>query len=339
MVTFKTAMIGDSHAKVVFRYLSKNLARLGFPVVYQRAENGWSLKKHINQGSLQEIKRAKPDLIIVSLGGNNHTINSEKYAKTVNKLLNLAKSMGSAVVWVGPTASDPVKAASTERRHKWTTKFLKSYLPPRKVFFFDSREWTGGGWKKDGVHYPTSLYKNWAKIVSSRLRRIRKKLKPKTSIQKIRKWAWIGGSISALTLLGLVSFKLATRNKGGKNLEEGNVIPLFPKKEMDEKNRKAMAQIAFANQFNISFPSWASFAKQAAQIQRINHQSIKKHPVTGLPERNKDGRYGPYIPIPLQIVETPINTVAKWAAKTGLELKETNDGFSLDVNPYSNRGQ
>ena len=59
-------LIGDSHAKVVFRTMKKNLPNAGFNPVYIRAENGWGLKKHIKEGTLDQLKEAKPQVILAS---------------------------------------------------------------------------------------------------------------------------------------------------------------------------------------------------------------------------------------------------------------------------------
>lgn len=323
MLIQKTALIGDSHAKVVFRYLAKLLPRRGFPIVYRRAENGWSLKKHIREGTLDHLKRSRPDLILVSLGGNNQSLNSEKYAQTVNQLLNLAKSMGSRIVWVGPTASNPNVAPNTERRHRWTTNFLQQYLPARKAFFFDTREWTGSGWGKDGVHYPSAKYKAWAKIVSSRLRQIRKQLKPpKAPLAKIRRMAWIGGGASALLLLVAASFKLARRGSKSKD----KVIPLFPPKQMNEKRRIEIAEKAFHRQFSMPFQTWVQFLFQADAAEMHNQRM---------------GREGPFKPLPAQILKIPISKVSRWAKSQGLGLFEDGTGITLDVDPIlaSSRGE
>ena len=103
------ALIGDSHAKVVFKYLNKTLPSMGFKNIYQRAENGWSLKKHISKGTLQQLKAAKPQIILASLGGNNQDMKTSSYKNTVDQLISVAKSIGAQIVWVGPTTSNPPK--------------------------------------------------------------------------------------------------------------------------------------------------------------------------------------------------------------------------------------
>lgn len=164
----KLAMIGDSHARVVFRTLQGLLEQKGFKPVFVKAENGWSLKKHIDQGSLESIKKAKPDTIVVSLGGNNHDMKTESYKNTVKQLTDLASSIGAELFWVGPTTSDVNKAPNTERRHAWTEQFLREYIPDHGKYI-SMRAFTSSGHGKDGVHYGSSFYKKWADFVAKRV--------------------------------------------------------------------------------------------------------------------------------------------------------------------------
>ena len=164
----KIALIGDSHAKSVFKTLEPLLYEKGFAVSYSRAENGWSLKKHISEGSLEKIKAAKPDTILVSLGGNNHVLNEAQYKTTVDKLITLAKNIGANIVWVGPTTSNPAVAPNTERRHAWTENFLSQYIPKHGKYI-SMRAFTSQGQGKDGVHYPWKFYNKWARFVNKRV--------------------------------------------------------------------------------------------------------------------------------------------------------------------------
>ena len=164
----KLAMIGDSHAKVVFQTLQGLLEQKGFKPVFVRAENGWSLKKHIDQGSLESIKKAKPDTIVVSLGGNNQDTNASSYKATVDQLTSLADSIGADLFWVGPTTSDMGKAPNTEQRHAWTDSFLREYIPKHGKYI-SMRAFTSTGQGQDGVHYSSSFYKKWADFVAKRI--------------------------------------------------------------------------------------------------------------------------------------------------------------------------
>jgi len=203
-------LIGDSHAKVVFRTMKKILPEAGFETVYIRAENGWGLKKHIKEGTIQQLKNAKPKIIIASLGGNNHVMDGDRYKKTVDTHLALAKSMGSKVVWVGPTTSSTTQAPSTEKRHAWTHNFLQQYLPSKGIDYISIRDFTQFGQRKDGVHYKSSFYKTWAQMVTKKLGQLKGKLES----GPYRTPFIVAGIISLTTVLAAAGIKIARRNKG-----------------------------------------------------------------------------------------------------------------------------
>lgn len=204
----KIALIGDSHAKVVFKYLVKILPDLGFDNVYTRAENGWSVKQHIKKGTLPQLKAANPDVILVSLGGNNFDMKESRYRQTVDKLLGVAEDVGAQVIWVGPTTSSlkSEKSSKTEKRHKKTHEMLAEYLPGKSVYYIDNRAFTAGGWSKDGVHYPSSFYKKWANRVAKYLKKVPVK-------SNLKKYAIFGGiGLAVITTIGVV-FKIAFGGK------------------------------------------------------------------------------------------------------------------------------
>ena len=167
----KVALLGDSHAKVTFRSLIPLLEKAGDSVVYERAENGWSLQRHIANGSIRRLRESKPDFIILSLGGNNRDTKADSYKSTVDTLLNMAKDIGAKVIWVGPTTSDTTIAPNTEKRHAWTHNFLSKYIPKRGGQYISIRELTKSGQTSDGVHYPYKFYSTEANHVNSKLKR------------------------------------------------------------------------------------------------------------------------------------------------------------------------
>jgi hypothetical protein len=214
----KIALIGDSHARIVFSHLKKMLPGLGFDNVYTRAENGWSVKQHIKKGTLPELKASKPDVILVSLGGNNQDMKESSYIDTVNQLLNVAKDVGAQVIWVGPTTSNTSTAESTEKRHKRTHEILSSYLPTQSVYYIDNRSFTNGGWGKDGVHYSSSFYKKWAERVAKYL----KQTPTTTGTTSVKKYALFGGiGVAVIATIGIVA-KIAFGGKKGSKANQTN---------------------------------------------------------------------------------------------------------------------
>jgi len=161
------ALLGDSHAKVVFQTLKPLLIQKGFTPVFLRAENGWSLKKHIDNGSISAIRNINPDVILVSLGGNNMDMSAGKYKTTIDTLRRMAKDIKAKIVWVGPTTSSQ-SAPNTEKRHKITDGFLSKYIPTFGKYI-SMRSVTNQGWGKDGVHYHPSFYKKWARYVADKV--------------------------------------------------------------------------------------------------------------------------------------------------------------------------
>lgn len=232
----KIALIGDSHAKVVFKYLVKMLPDLGFDNVYTRAENGWSVKQHIKKGTLPQLKAANPDVILVSLGGNNFDMSPSRYKNTVDQLLNTAKDIGAQVIWVGPTTSSSSKAAKTEKRHKKTHDMLASYLPKKSVYYIDNRSFTAGGWGKDGIHYPSSFYKKWAKRVAKYLNKIPAK-------SNLKKYAIFGGiGLAVITTIGVV-FKIAFGGKKGSQANQTKCLTPGAKFHTNIKPRKISMEV------------------------------------------------------------------------------------------------
>lgn len=203
----KTALIGDSHAKVIFKTLVPLLKQAGFTPVYGKAQNGWSLKKHISQGTLAEMRRAKPDLIVVSLGGNNQDMKAQSYAQTVKSLVQMANNVGAQIIWFGPTTSNFGLAPNTEKRHKWTDQFL-SQVVPKFGTYISMREFTTGNWGKDGVHYSPSRYKEWARKAYSDILNMKQPLSKK--IKKNAKPILISTGIA---ISSFFFFKLLRRNR------------------------------------------------------------------------------------------------------------------------------
>ena len=100
---------------------------MGFKNIYQRAENGWSLKKHISKGTLQQLKAAKPQIILASLGGNNQDMKTSSYKNTVDQLISVAKSIERKLYGLDQQPQTPPKLLIQKKRHKWTHKFLLTF--------------------------------------------------------------------------------------------------------------------------------------------------------------------------------------------------------------------
>ena len=258
----RIALIGDSHAKVVFRYLKKMLPELGFDNVYTKAENGWSVKQHIKKGTLPQLKKAKPEIILVSLGGNNQQMNSSKYISTINQLIKTAESIGANIVWVGPTTSNTQKAANTERRHKKTHQILSSYLPRKNIYYIDNRSFTAGGWAKDGVHYPSSFYKKWAQRVAKYLKKVPA---GKGSWKKYALWSGIG--VGVLTVIG-VTVKLVFGEKKGSKANSTKCLTPDARFHTEIGDRKISMEVDLPMDLNLN-------EKEAEILETVWHNATE----------------------------------------------------------------
>ena len=81
----KFALIGDSHAQVIFPNLKKLLENDGHEVVLSKPKAGWTLEKHIENGLEIEMTNSDPDIVLFSLGGNNRDLDTKSYKKKIKK--------------------------------------------------------------------------------------------------------------------------------------------------------------------------------------------------------------------------------------------------------------
>lgn len=192
----KFALIGDSHAQAVFPIIGSKLTSLGYDVL-SKPVAGWTLKKHLEDGLSEIIHNFKPDVLVLSLGGNNQNL-SGSYQKNIDEVLRIAKkNKVKRIYWVSPAWSI---RNDVQQRHEWTSNYLKTHLPNR-VRFIDIRPLTMTGHRDDGVHFTGSKYKEWAELVSDHLL-------TNLAITQIPIWTWIvSGSIVILGVTSLLRKK------------------------------------------------------------------------------------------------------------------------------------
>ena len=176
----KYALVGDSHAQAVFPKLKNIFEQLGHRVVVSKPKAGWTLKKHLNDGLGYLLQQTQPDVLILSLGGNNSNLSSS-YQYDINEVLRHAKNAGvSKVFWVSPAWA---LRSDVQQRHEWTTNYLKSNLPKR-VRLIDIRPLTKTGHRSDGVHFDSATYDRWANHVVNEVLKL-------NAITLIPKWTWL----------------------------------------------------------------------------------------------------------------------------------------------------
>lgn len=163
------ALFGDSHAQVVFPLLTNKLEESGNRVVISKPVAGWTTKKHIQNGMESLLSTEPVDVLVLSLGGNNHDL-SPSYGNVIADIIRIANQTGvKKIYWVSPawaTRND------VQVRHEWTSEYLKSNLP-RQVRFIDIRPITKSGHQSDGVHFTSTKYREWADYVADELLRKR----------------------------------------------------------------------------------------------------------------------------------------------------------------------
>ena len=157
----RVALIGDSQSEVLWPLLQKLMPQHDFVLV--RTQRGWFELQYKNEGKLaQELLDAKPDLVIVELGGNNYLSSDSKYQSNVDWVLSAARSGGARqILWVGPAAAakEPFKT-----NKEWTRSFQERYLPKQAdVIWMDSFPYTKSGHADDGVHFKDrGVHRAWA---------------------------------------------------------------------------------------------------------------------------------------------------------------------------------
>lgn len=164
----KLALIGDSHAEVVFPLLIPLLQKAGHTVVYQRAERGWSEASYNKVATLSsDLRQAGAQGAVVTLGGNNQALTAPAYQEAALRLLGALRAGGiNTVWWVGPyTAISDTASART--RHEATANLQAAFLPRLSgVSWLDGRPFSTSGHQKDGVHFTREAYSGFAREIA-----------------------------------------------------------------------------------------------------------------------------------------------------------------------------
>lgn len=174
----RIALVGDSHTQILWPLLAAVLRTEGHEVVLSLARPGWEipayLGKDVWEGTRlgEAVHAARPDLVIVSLGGNNFELDPVKYTARIDRFLEAVGHPSRSVVWIGPATSDASKgenSASTGVRHVRTAALQRALLPIRGVRWIDSLPLTRTGHRSDGVHFENAAYRTWAAAVTPAL--------------------------------------------------------------------------------------------------------------------------------------------------------------------------
>ena len=158
-------MIGDSHTVTTFPMIAEILEENGYVVTSAVSNSGWDTYSFNNDPSdLVYGLSTDPDLIIVSLGGNNARLNDEKYGQDVSEFLKLIGYPKRKIIWIMPYFASK---EDVQRRHLWTNNFYKRYLPSdiETIELMNYRFPLGS----DGYHYPRSSYRSFVDATEKEL--------------------------------------------------------------------------------------------------------------------------------------------------------------------------
>ena len=163
----KIALIGDSHTQAYFPTLKTLLETANHQVVGQLSKIGWATYSFNKDPSLiASVLQQDPDVVLVSLGGNNGRLSDEGYRSAVGEFLENVGYPQRRVIWVGPAIAT---RSDVDTRHRWTANWFRNNLP-KDILFIDAEEFTNQGHSSDGVHFKMSFYKDvWAKTVADKV--------------------------------------------------------------------------------------------------------------------------------------------------------------------------
>ena len=149
----RIAMIGDSHSQILFPNLRSMFEDNGHSVVYQVSRAGWGVKSFLEAPDiLSALVESNPTTIIVSLGGNNHTMDSG-YGEQVKRFLSILGRK--TIFWIAPFFST---RPDVQERHEWTDNWLKKHLPSR-VRYIRTMDMVQHG-HRDQVHFTPAIYRD-----------------------------------------------------------------------------------------------------------------------------------------------------------------------------------
>jgi lysophospholipase L1-like esterase len=158
-------VVGDSHVFHLGRELNHQLEAAGFGAAGYESRIGWSSARYEREGELTEllIDRGKPEIVIVSLGGNDLAGSRDRYRAQLAAIVESVRAAGAEqIVWIGPAASDADVAAITAARHERNAELQRELLPSLGVAWIDSRPHTHEHHIHDGVHFTRDGYEVWA---------------------------------------------------------------------------------------------------------------------------------------------------------------------------------
>lgn len=167
-MTRPLALIGDSHAEVLFPLLRPALEARGFSIALSEARRGWSEASYNGDADLPaRLQAARPTVALVHIGGNNAALTDGAYLSQITRLLTTLKAAGvREVFWIGPYVATS-STADAARRHEVTAQLQARLLPVAAantglpVRWLDTRPFSRTG-HTDGIHFSRAAYQGFA---------------------------------------------------------------------------------------------------------------------------------------------------------------------------------
>jgi lysophospholipase L1-like esterase len=161
-------VVGDSHVFALGPALSNLLEEDGVEVEGWESRHGWSTARYQEANDLRALleHNGSPEIVVVSLGGNDIVRSRESYERQLGWVVAQARAAGAQeIVWLGPATSDGAVsdvAAATGERHERNAQLQSEILPELGVHWIDSRPVTHEHHRGDGVHFTRDGYHLWA---------------------------------------------------------------------------------------------------------------------------------------------------------------------------------
>lgn len=164
-------ILGDSHVQMLGPILSRQLEEERIRVVGHESRPGWSTQSYRRTGDLRVLleRRGRPEIVVVSLGGNDWPGSEERYRSQLRWVVEEARAAGAErILWLGPATSAVERspqAAEVGARHERNAEWQRQLLPQLGVVWIDSRPMTRRFHAPDGIHFTRSGYRTWARGV------------------------------------------------------------------------------------------------------------------------------------------------------------------------------
>ncbi len=165
--TGSVMVIGDSHVERLGPMIDRAVRASGRESLGYLARRGWSASRYVREDDMAErlTENGRPDVVVISLGGNDRCRNRVIYEKQLRWVVDQAREAGATrIVWLGPAASDVERSEQAQMVGEWhehNAEWQSEILPGLGVEWIDSRPMTQDGHAVDGIHFTVRAYRAW----------------------------------------------------------------------------------------------------------------------------------------------------------------------------------